>query len=116
MMKSIWAWLVVADGQITCAFALYSISFTLNILLSTIPTARKNLFHVVRNRVHDLVDRTVNAGTLSNIDDNSRILAIVGKIFKYLVAPFYREKETSIKWIELFVLFIKILMDFIFCI
>ena len=108
MMKSLWIWLVVANDEITCSFALYSISFTLNILLSAIPTARKYLFHVARNRVQELVDRTVNAGTLANIDDNSKILVVVGKLFKWLVTPCYREKENAIKWLEFFVLFVMV--------
>lgn len=108
MIKTIWAWLVVADEQITCSSALLSISFTLNILLSAIPSARKNFFRIVRSRVHDSVINTVNASTLANIDDNSRILLIVGKIYKWLIVPFYDKKPIRVKWDEVVVTVIMV--------
>lgn len=100
MIESLWNWLTTADEHVTCSSALFSISFTLNILLSAIPSARKNFFRIVRCRVHDSVSKTVNADTLSNIDDNSRVLAYVGKLYKWLIAPFYDNKPVRVRWSE----------------
>ena len=100
MIESLWNWLTTGDEHVTCSSALFSISFTLNILLSAIPSARKNFFRIVRCRVHDSVSKTVNADTLSNIDDNSRVLAYVGKLYKWLIAPFYDNKPLRVRWSE----------------
>lgn len=100
---SLWNWLVVADEGISCSSALFSASFTLNLLLSAIPSARKRLFRFVRSLVHDSVVKTVNAGTLANMDNDSRFLAIVGRVLKWLVAPFYDGKGTCVKWPEVIV-------------
>lgn len=103
MIESLWSWLTTAGEHVECSSALFSISFTLNILLSAIPSARKNLFRTVRNRVHDSVSETVNADMLSNIDDNSKVLASVGKLYKWLIAPFYDGKPVRVRWSEVVV-------------
>jgi len=102
-MGTLWSWLTAAGEHVECSSALFSISFTLNILLSAIPSARKNLFRTVRNRVHDSVSETVNADMLANIDDNSKILAYVGKLYKWLIAPFYDSKPVRVRWSEVVV-------------
>lgn len=106
MARELWTWLTVADEHIKCSSALFSISFTLNILLSAIPSARKNFFRIVRSWVHGAVVAAVNADTLANIDDNSRALYFFGKIFKWLISPFYKKESSRVRWMEVLVTFV----------
>lgn len=110
MMVELWNWLVVPDEQITCSSALFSASFTLNILLSAIPSVKRNLFNLVRDRVHRSVDDALNASILANMDNDSRFLVFLGKRLKRLVAPFYDKKETCVKWPE--VIFLVVMVGF----